>query len=377
MFTAGLLACLALVPREEPAQRDTPPAPRTQLPEFLARAKTDAVPATLAADLGAAGRAPGLAAGALDDPATWKAWRGALERALEADDTAARTRLALVALEQGRHVDAWRHFEHCASDPALLAALLPRFVPGVERGTPLAHGGRAAPLADGALLRPALPPPLAHVPGTDPRFARRVIALGGIVVGAATISLQVAVEGEGVQVELAHESGGAARVRIVIPRAEEYGVSAEYVDWLKQETLGAPLEVTLAPGEEPHVLFARFEPRDPRWPTSLPADLPASIGEHGLVLVGPADEPRNAAERGTLARIAAELSQPSLGLVCRLRGVNETAAGGVAVDLCDPAGRAEKLAWLVSAIERFAARKHALSAERTTGPPAETKRTPR
>lgn len=368
MFTAGLIACLALVPREEPAQRETPPASRTQLPEFLARAKTDAVPATLAADLGAAGHAPGLAAGALDDPATWKAWRGALERALQADDTSARARLALVALEQGRHADAWRHFGHCASDPALLAALLPRFLPGVERGTPLARGGRAEPLADGALLHPALPPPLAPVPGTDPRFARRVIALGGVVVGAATIALQVAVEGEGVQVELTHESGGTAHVRIVIPRAEEYGVSAEYVDWLKQETVGAPLEVTLAPGEEPHVLFARFEPRDPRWPTSLPADVPAAIEEHGLVLVGPADEPRNAAERGILARIAAELSQPSLGLVCRLRGADESAAGGVAVDLRDSAGRAEKLAWLVSAIERFAVRKHELSVESKSTP---------
>lgn len=371
MFGAALLVLLAVAPREEPGPHDVPgqhdapgphdapPATRTQLPEFLAHARADAAPATLAADLGEAGRAPGLVAGALDDAATWRAWRSALERVLATDDAAARARLALVALEQGRYRDAWGHFERCASDPSVVAALLPRFVPGVERGTPLAYGGRAEPLADGVVLRPALPPPLAPVPGADARLARRTLALGGITVGSATIALAVAVEAEGVQVEVAHESGGPARVRIVIPRAEEYGVGAEYVDWLKQETLGAPLEVALAPGDEPHVLFARFEPRDPRWPTSLPADVPAAIGEHGLVLVGPADEPRNAAERAQLARIAAELSSPALGIACRLRGAGETAAGGVAVDMSDGAGRAEKLAWLVSAIERFAVRKHA------------------
>lgn len=374
MFAALLLAAWPLTLREEPAQHaqpvqeETPSPSRTQLPAFLAHVKTDTAPATLAADLGAAGRAPGLAPRALDDAATWKTWRTALERTLAAEDPASRARLALVALAQGRHRDAWQHFEHCAPEPALLAALLPCFVPGVERGTLLAQGGRAAPLADGAVFRPALPPHVAPAPGTDPRFVRRAVALGGIVVGGATLALQISVEAEGVQVEITHESGTAARVRIVLPRSEEYGVSAEYVDWTKQDTLGEPLEVALAPGDEPHVLFARFEPRDPRWPTKLPDDVPAAIGEHGLVLIGPDADPRNDAERAQLARIATELSLPSIGLVCRLRGAGESAPGGVAVDMRDAAGRAEKLGWLVSAIERFAARASAARTAPKTAP---------
>jgi hypothetical protein len=300
---------------------------------------------------GPAGKAPGLAPGALLDAATWSLWRTALRGARDAASPAAATRaravLALVAHEQRRWSDAWRHLEHAAHEPALLAALLPRFAPGVAAGTELAKGGRPAALPEGAVLAPALPPPPAADAGGDAR--KRLLAVDGLAVGAGRVAFTLTVEHEGVQAEVRLAAGTSARVAIVLPPTEEYRVGAEYVDWYRQETLGAPLVLALAPSEEPHVLFARFEPKDLSWPTKVPETLPASVAARGLWLVLPESDP----DRSAWERIARELALPEASIDCRLAPGRAAPEGGVAIDLTDAAVRPEKFAWLVSTLERF------------------------
>lgn len=320
--------------------------------DALAALPVDVEPAAAPEGFGGASKsnertAPGLTGGALQESTTWARWRAALI-AVRANprDARARAVLALVALEQGRYRDANEHFAHVASDRALFAALLPRFAPGVPAGTPLARGGRPQPLAAGTVLRPALPP----APTVEGE--RRAFHVVGLELGATRIELTLSVEHEGVQAEVRHLSGPPARVALELPRVEDYGVGAEYVDWDKQPTVGAPLVVEVKEGEEPHVLFARFEPKDPKWPTRAPDELPAAVREHGVWIVLAKDDPR----RATYAALAKELALPELGIACAVAEVGTVPPGGVVVDLTLAETQQEKLAWLVSALEHFALR---------------------
>src|SRR5262249_10085810 len=144
-------------------------------------------------------------------------------------------------------------------------------------------GGACAPLPEGARLCPALPPPGPVV--ERGRVDRRAMQIDGLRVGAAVLSLRVAVEVEGVQVEVTHVSGELARLVIVLPRPSEFAFASRYVDWVRSEDPSGALEVECRPGEPPHVLFGRFEPRDPRWPTLLPERLSAPAQNDGLWLV--------------------------------------------------------------------------------------------
>ena len=53
---------------------------------------------------------------------------------------------------------------------------------------------------------------------------------------------------------------------------------------------------------------------------------------------------------------AGALALRETGIECRLAPAGAPVQGGVAIDLTDPATRMEKLAWLVSALERFVLR---------------------
>ncbi|MBI5364296.1 MAG: hypothetical protein HZA53_14045, partial [Planctomycetes bacterium] len=112
------------------------PAPWMELPagplrDAVLGLAPDLEPAAPPEGFGAKGRAPGLAAGALLEAATWSRWRAALleVRASGGKDARAEARaravLALVALEQGRHRDAPAHLAAGAAEPALLAARWP------------------------------------------------------------------------------------------------------------------------------------------------------------------------------------------------------------------------------------------------------------
>jgi len=178
------------------------------------------------------------------------------------------------------------------------------------------------------------------------------MSIRGLRVGAATIAMKVAVEPEGVQIELEHLSGGEAHVRVKIPEDPEFAFSVEYVDWMKQDERGVAHLVTLKPGDEAHTLYARFEPRPLAWPTSLPDELPAQIASGTLWLeIDPKDPDRKLVEA-----VADSLAKGPLALRTLVRAPHSTADGwtGVAIDLTNAEERGRKLAWLASAVERKA-----------------------
>src|SRR6186713_777615 len=188
-------------------------APRIELPagpaaELAARLDPGVTPAEL----------PVVAEQAWARGETWKRWSELLklEAGAAGPDPARRAELALLALEQGRYEDAWDRFAQCAPAPPVAAALLARLLPGAPAG----------PLADGAVLRPALPPPGAA--STPPRgIDRRAMRIEGLAVGAAVIGLRISVEVEGVQIDVEHLSGGPAKLSIAIPEDPRFGFSDE------------------------------------------------------------------------------------------------------------------------------------------------------
>lgn len=286
---------------------------------------------------------------------SWTRWSAdlAAARAPGQAEPEHEARLALFALEQMRWEDAWRHFARTSAEPAIVAGLLPRFLPGVDAGAPLAKDGFAGALADGVVLRPALPPAKGDAP--PGRIERREMKLARLSVGKATLSLRVALEYDGVVVELAHVAGEPCALSVVLPCEAGYVFANEYVDWYAQETHGAPLGVTLKPGEEAHTLYGRLDLRPIRGPERVPERLPELVKRQGLVLeLGP-DDP----DRQLLDAIAASWKAPPLELGCALwvRGKGAPPAG-LRIDLVDPAARAPRLAELCGMIEHFALGSH-------------------
>jgi hypothetical protein len=340
----------------------SPPAaqPLFELPPGDAAAAVAALQPSTSAhptpkDLGASGTVPTLPRGAWSEPATWSAWSTQLlaeagaARANKAPDAERRARLALLALEQGRSDDAWAHFAATRTDPTWSAAVLPRFLPGVPSGSPGGKGGLPGPLPDGAVLAPSLPPPSAD--RAAGRIDRRAMSVRAITVGAAVVSLRVSVETEGVQIDVRHVSGGAAKLSVLIPESPDWQFGNEYVDWYRQETMRVPHAIEVKPGEEEHTIYGRFETQQPRrFTAGLPASMPAQIASGGLWLSVRADD----AEKPSI-EAAAQAISAVLSIRCRVRAPGAAPGWtGTSVDLEKPEERAAKLVWLASAVERFA-----------------------
>ena len=292
-----------------------------------------------------------VAMGSWRSAESWRTWSAdlAAARAPAEAEPEREARLALFALEQARWEDAWRHFTRCSAEPRIVAGLLPRFLPGVGADAPLAKDGFAGALPDGVVLRPALPPEKGA--GPPGRIERREMKLARLAVGQATLSLRVALEYDGVVVELAHLAGEPCTLSVVLPCEAGYVFANEYVDWYAQETHGAALALTLKPGEEAHTLYGRLDPRPIRGPERVPERLPELLRRQGLVLeLGPGDP-----DAGLLGAVAASWKAPPLELACVLwvRGQGAPPAG-VRIDLLDPATRAERLGELCGMIEHFA-----------------------
>jgi hypothetical protein len=330
-----------------------PPQARLELPAGpLADALALMGPATApSAALAPGGRAPEVSS-ALDSVATWEAW-GADLRALGQGDEAARglarARLALVALEQERSDDAWAHLAASRGDEALLAALLPRFMPGAPAGAPLAGGGLCGALPDGVELRPALP----HEPrlSDSMRWAPRVAKVDGLEVGKARIGIEVSVEGEGVQVVVRHQGGEAANLKVRIPRHPSLAIEAEFVDWWQQDRLGEAWELDLAPGGEEHVLYGRFKAGSAARSLLVPSSVPRQLAEHGLsILVEP-----GCAQARALEAFATALSS-GVGVASSIvdkRPESGGAAAPLLVDWSDSATRLAEWPHLAGRVERF------------------------
>ncbi|MEM9803437.1 MAG: hypothetical protein AAGA20_24175, partial [Planctomycetota bacterium] len=213
-----------------------------------------------------------------DSDGLWMRW----SRALAALDEPAERRgalhdLAEIALQDGRIEDAYRWvLAFGADDPEALAGAVPRLFPGVDAGVHLGPGGRAAGLSDGATLRPQLPPRSSDAlpDAIDPRRA----TARGLVVGEATIDMELRVDGSGIVCELAHASGGAAELELYLPAPDGFRLSSAYIDWEIQdppegsdpETIDwrdVPLRLVLEPREDPLTVFARIRRAPFRFPT--------------------------------------------------------------------------------------------------------------
>ncbi|MCK6444971.1 MAG: hypothetical protein L6Q99_01130 [Planctomycetes bacterium] len=290
-------------------------------------------------------------------PGTWSAWAEAVraEAAARGADPLRASRLALVARLQGRDDDAWEHFANLAGAPEHAAALLPLFLPGVAPAELVSlerHAGAAVGrLPDGVVLRPAPPPQSRHAEEVRlgyPTIERRSMRIDGLEIGAARVDFVVALESDGIQVDVTHKSGGQAKFFVCLPELPDFAIFVQYDDWVRQDTVGVPLEITVAPGDETHSLFGRFEPRRIAWPTELPTRASHALAKDGLVLRLASDDPRLARAAAASVGLARLLDAP-----CRVETEPEPRVPGVRIELADdPSGR--KWGSILSLAERWA-----------------------
>ncbi len=257
---------------------------------------------------------------AWDGELPWRSWieLARAEGAAERPDPLRRARLAVLARMQGRDGDAWRHLLACEDDPALVAALLPFFVPGVPRD----HLGSEAPLSSGVLLAPALPPATEDPRGSLRSLVGRSLEQGAFAVESARLSLSVRVEQDGLEVEVVHLEGPEVRVRVIPPLPQRVDPGLVFADW-ERSSSGPPVDFTLSADSPEHTLWLTFHRPDSRWPAPLPSDLPPLAPARRIRVVSPrGDEPRLArfAEAlaelfGVPAELASETEPPRPGLL--------------------------------------------------------------
>ncbi|MFT7669688.1 MAG: hypothetical protein ACI8X5_002393 [Planctomycetota bacterium] len=236
----------------------------------------------------------------------WERWGEWLRAESEAPEIDPRRRAGLVlfAAEQERWGNAWAHFERLGAAPEWAASLLPRLLVGAPATSPTGPGGFPRGLAEGVLLKPALPPAIEDDrPGS---LRPRTMKISGLRVGQAVLDMKVVLEPSGIEVDILHVSGEAVTLSILLPEPPGQEIRVEYIDWMRQDERRAPLELTLLPGEEEHTLFGRFRHRGARLPSLPQGSLPVGFRRAGLRMEAP-DDPQ-------LAALARPLSQ-ALGLL--------------------------------------------------------------
>ena len=335
---------------EHPASGPLP----IELPPGPAAEAWSAAPADVrAADLGAPWPAPGDPAWRTAVP--WERWSE--ELAAAAGDDAerallARGRLARLAAIQGRAAAAWEHLVACGERPDYWAAALPLLLPGTHGAS--GGGGLPSPLAPGAVLHPLLPPSNPELEAGV--WERRRWVLRGLRVGETELAMRLSLEPDGVQVDLRHLSGPPTSVRVVIPSPPELEMRIEYADWMRLDTVGEPIEIQLAPGDDTHTLWGRALPLRVTWPAELPRELSRKLSTGGIAVeIGP-DDP----ERARLAELTDALGRV-LAIPTRLRVTGEpldaSGPGRVVVRLHEGPVRERKLRALLDATERFVLRR--------------------
>ncbi len=307
-----------------------------------------------------------LAPDAAEDAATWRRWSKTLARVVAASDrgepaaAADLTTLALVAAGQRRAEDAWGWLtRHGPGAPEHLAGALAFLVPGVPATTVIGPGGRPMGLTSGARFAPVPPPKPGGTP--DWQVAWREAEFRGLAIGEAVVDGKVVVEGSGSEVRLTHVSG--AKTEVVVELAPELGyeISARYLDW-EPRPEGAPSAATvvLAPGDEEHVYWGRFQERREQRPSVPPRGLrPAQLALGGLALAVDAVDPRRALVEGVAAELEALLA---VRVRVVTRGGAALAAPGtggdvvsapIVIDLPPGDAGARTLGALATMVERF------------------------
>jgi hypothetical protein len=278
-----LLLLLAQDPPADPGAAPEPPSSGIELPDSAARAtwgavQSDTVPASFPAEWNAV-----HASEPWSTAVGWKLWAKLLAEEARAPvaDPARRAALAVLAARQGRSDAAWGHFVKIGETPAWEAAAMPALLPGVAASA--RAGGLPVPLAADVLLAPCLPPPTVDPETGAVRWTKATVH--ELEIAGAKLSLVMALDPTGVEIDLQHLSGPPVRLFVRMPSPADFEISVEYIDWQRQETHGEPLEVNLVPGAEPVVLWGRFEERMVDLPGVRPGPLPAQVREGGLWLV--------------------------------------------------------------------------------------------
>lgn len=260
--------------------------PLVELPEGPARAVVEAARATGAdpAPLEARSWPASLDAAGWSEPGPWLAWAELVrsERDAPEPDPERRAGLALLAARQGRHADAWSHFEACAGEPSVALALLPHLFPGIP-----GELDPTGPLPDGVVLRPLLPP-APHSLRTGELVPARMEARE-LVVGDAVVTLSLELARDGVQIDVEHVSGGPATLTLFLPEPADYRIRVDYLDWERREEPGVPHEIELRPGLEPSSSWGRFAPRRRTTPGSAETLRLGPIASRGIAIEAAAD----------------------------------------------------------------------------------------
>jgi hypothetical protein len=350
LLLSYFLSVLAQDPPAVGSQTAEPAGTGIELPESAARATwaavaSDTVPAVFPAEWSAL-----RAAEPWTTAAGWELWAKLLaeEAHAPAADPARRAALAVLAARQGRSDAAWGHFVKIGEAPPWQAAAMPALFPGVASAA--GAGGLPAPLPADVLLSPCLPPPTVDPETGAITWTKATVH--ELEVGGAKLSLVMALDPTGVEIDLQHLSGPTARLFVRLPSPADFEISVEYIDWQRQETHGEPLEVKLVPGAEPVVLWGRFEERMVDLPGVRAGPLPAQVREGGLWLV--VAEGVNAGARSDplldrFARLASDLLGVGVHIAERTPEASTSWTGTI---LHVPReGRAAWLARLAGAIE--------------------------
>ncbi|MSR60993.1 MAG: hypothetical protein EXS08_00910 [Planctomycetes bacterium] len=258
---------------------------------------------------------------------SWRRWVELVRAEQRATTPERRAQLCVLARLQGRDEAAWEHLLACRADPGRAQALLAFFLPGV----PQEWIGKSGPLPDGVILSPALPP--TDAPETGLRaLAGTKLTLNEFALGAARCSLSVSVDRDGIEVELRHLGGGAARFGVLAPLPQGVERGLLFADWNKLPEHQGPVPFELAaasaeadegaPNPSEHSLWLTFHPPQERWPAPSAEMLRAPPNGREILLLSPrGDEAhlRLFAEAlgellGTRTRLAAEGFAPASGL---------------------------------------------------------------
>jgi len=356
-------------PMEAPGETDVPQAavalPASVARDVVAALPADAAPVAWIALGDVAG--PDAAAWPVWDDAAWETpapWRHWAELVVEEHesprpDPGRRAALALCAHAQGRDVDAWAHLAAARAEPGVVAALLPRLMPGTDASAAAAGvGGRPGALPDGVLLRPALPPLDEESAYGRPRV--RSMTATGLRIGAATVDMELAVEADGVEIAFTHKGGGPARIRVALPIPHDREVRSLYVDWVRSETVPRVVELELPAStdgvEGEAAIWARFVPRRLAWPSPGELAAPRRLARDGIVLVRELDDPSAARIDRLAEALDAVLSFPARARTAAEARAPEDGAAPLVIEFPPDPGAAlvtAKLAFLVSAAERF------------------------